>query len=182
MSSTASAKRLSPEARRAAVVDAAFGAFARGGLHGTSTDDIARAAGISQPYLFKIFGTKKQLFLACIEEGFRRTRIVMEQAAAGVEGEQIFHEMGKAYVGMLEDRRLLLSQLQAYAACDDTEVQETVRRCFGDLWTWVERVSGADEERVREFFSIGMLINVQAAMDLPGMREAWAERCLGGKP
>ena len=53
--------------RRDAVLRAAQVAFARGGLHGTSTEEIAEAAGISQPYLFRLFGTKKKLFVASVE-------------------------------------------------------------------------------------------------------------------
>ena len=71
------------------------------------------------------------------------------------------------------------NRAEIYAACDDPDVQAAVRREFGDLYTFVERVSGRSEDEVRMFFAIGMLINVAAAMDLPALHEGWAGRCLG---
>ena len=56
--------RQTAEERREAVLDAATHEFAVKGFHGASTEDIARAAGISQPYLFRLFGSKKELYLA----------------------------------------------------------------------------------------------------------------------
>src|SRR3954452_7240327 len=153
--------------------------FAVGGLHGTSTDTIASRAGISQPYLFKLFGTKKELFIATIELGFRRTREAFAQALVDLPDGNVFRAMGEAYIRLVSDRALLLTQIHAYAACDDPEVRDSVRREFGELWKWVERVSGRSGEDVRQFFATGMLINVQAAMDLNGVDEAWATACLG---
>jgi AcrR family transcriptional regulator len=171
--------RQTAEERRDAVLEAAMAEFAVGGLHGTSTDAIARRAGISQPYLFKLFGTKKELFLATIESGFRRTREVFAEAAANAGETEIFDAMGVRYVELLQDRKLLMGQLQSYAACDDPDVQATVRREYGRLYEFVERVSGRSEDEVRMFFAIGMLLNVAAAMDLPSLSEGWAGRCLG---
>src|SRR4051794_41459597 len=65
------AHRLTADERRAEIVEAAVTAFARGGFDGASTDDIARIAGVSQPYLFRLFGTKRELFLAAGRPGFR---------------------------------------------------------------------------------------------------------------
>jgi len=55
--------RMSAEARRELVLEAATRAFARGGYAGTSTDAVGKEAGVSQPYVVRIFGTKQQLFL-----------------------------------------------------------------------------------------------------------------------
>ena len=87
--------------------------------------------------------------------------------------------MGKAYVGrMLSDRTRLLAQLHAYAACDDEDVREAVQRGYGDLYEYVERVSGASDEEVSRASSrVGMLLNVMAAMDVPELR-----RRLGAPP
>ncbi|MGI8973754.1 MAG: TetR/AcrR family transcriptional regulator, partial [Gaiella sp.] len=65
--------RQTADERREAVLEAARPAFAAGGLHGTSTEDIAEAAGISQPYLFRLFGTKKKLFVANVERCMEET-------------------------------------------------------------------------------------------------------------
>ena len=128
MSSTTSTRtRLSAEERRESVLEAAMAEFAVGGLHGTSTDAIAARAGISQPYLFKLFGTKKELFIATIELGFRRTREAFAQALVDVPDGDTFRAMGEAYMRLVTDRTMLLGQIQAYAACEDLDVRAAVR-------------------------------------------------------
>jgi AcrR family transcriptional regulator len=172
-------RRQSADERREAVLEAAFTAFAAGGLHGVSTDEIARAAGISQPYLFRLYRTKKELFLAALAHGHARTLATMRGAAAGRSPDEIFPAMGRAYAELLAgDRRLLLMQLQGYATCDDHEVREAVRAGFGELYAYVERVSGASADEVRSFFATGMLLNVLAAMDASTLADGWAQRCL----
>jgi AcrR family transcriptional regulator len=173
--------RQTAEERREAVLAAALVAFAQGGLHGTSTEDIARAAGISQPYLFRLFGTKKKLFVATVERCMADTLELFRAAAGDLRGEEALEAMGAAYAAMVtEDRTRLLAQLQAYAACDDPEVREAMRAGFGSLHLFVETVSGLDPEAVSRWFGAGMLLNVLAAMDLWGSREPWATRLLDG--
>jgi AcrR family transcriptional regulator len=168
------AVRKSAEVRREEILEAAMAEFGARGLHGTSTEAIAERAGISQPYLFRLFGTKKELFIATVERGFRRTLATFQEAAAG-EGNDVFRAMGIAYVELLGDRKMLLGQMQAYAACDDPEVRDVVRREFAAIYRFVESVSRGDDERVRRFFKTGMLINVAAAMELDTLDEPWAE-------
>ena len=173
--------RQTAEERREAVLAAALVAFAQGGLHGTSTEDIARAAGISQPYLFRLFGTKKKLFVATVERCMADTLELFRAAAGDLRGEEALEAMGAAYAAMVtEDRTRLLAQLQAYAACDDPEVREAMRAGFGSLHLFVETVSGLDPEAVSRWFGAGMLLNVLAAMDIWGSREPWATRLLDG--
>src|SRR5215208_5536012 len=105
--------RQTAEERREAVVRAAREEFAHKGFHGASTDAIARAAGISQPYLFRLFGTKKELYLETSRDAMRRTYETMAAAARGKRGVEALQAMGQAYQGMLaEDRTQLLLQLQ----------------------------------------------------------------------
>ena len=173
--------RQTAEERREAVLTAALIAFAHGGLHGTSTEDIARAAGISQPYLFRLFGTKKKLFVATVERCMAETLELFRAAAGDRRGEEALEAMGQAYVGMVPgDRTRLLAQLQAYAASDDPDVREAIRSGFGSLHLFVETVSGLDAETVAQWFAKGMLLNVIAAMDLWRSREPWATRLLEG--
>jgi AcrR family transcriptional regulator len=174
---TMATTRQTAEERRDAIADIAFEEFAARGLHGTPTQDIARKAGISHAYLFRLFPTKTDLFIAATVRCFERTMETFRKAAEGTEpGEERLHAMGKAYMELLQDRPLILSQLQSYAACDDPAVRKAVRQRFGELVKFVEQASGADPERVREFFAMGMLFNVIAAMDLPSLDEAWAKR------
>jgi AcrR family transcriptional regulator len=160
-------RRMSGEERREAVLRVAVSEFARTGLQGTSTEKIATRAEISHPYLFRLFGTKKELFLACVERCFANlTRMFTEAADAAPEGERL-SAMGRAYVGLLADREMLQLQLQTYAACEDPEVRAAASHGYAELWALVARLSGAPEEDVRGFFATGMLLNMAAAMDLP---------------
>jgi AcrR family transcriptional regulator len=167
--------RMSAEERRESVLEAAVIEFAAGGLEGTSTEDVARRAGISQPYLFRLFPSKKALFLALIERCFRRVDEAFTAAAAGQAGEAAMAAMGDAYARLLEDRTLLLLQLQSYAACDDPEIRAATQAGFRKLWLLVERVTGMPTDRVVAFFAMGMLMNVAAAMDLPALPERWTD-------
>jgi AcrR family transcriptional regulator len=170
--------RKTAQERRDEIVDAAFAEFAQKGLHGTSTDVIARRAGVSQPYLFRLFGTKKDLFIAALNRCFRVTLETFMRAAEGKRGDEALRSMGASYEDLLGDRNKLLLQLHGYAACEDPEICEVVRRGFGDIVEYVERASGAPPERVRDFLARGMLCNVFSAMDLPQDPDGWAQRLL----
>jgi AcrR family transcriptional regulator len=176
--------RMSADERREEILKTAVSDFAIGGLHGTSTEAIAQRAGISQPYLFRLFGTKKALFIVCVARCFDRTEGAFRAAAeADQEGDSLA-AMGKAYVELLADRELLLAQMQTYAACGDEEIRAVVRRRWGELYRTVERLSAAPADEVRAFFATGMLLNVAAAIDLPEIAgpkgSAWARRALHG--
>jgi AcrR family transcriptional regulator len=175
----ATTERKSKEERREEILDAAIAEFAQKGLHGASTEEIARLAGISQPYVFRLFGTKKELYMAGVARCFRQTLEIFQRVAEGKRGEQALHAIGEAYGTLLEsDRIYLRAQMQAYAACEDPEICAVVRNGFGDLVNYVERVSGAEPEALATFFSHGMLMNVLASMDAPA--EDWGRRLVEG--
>ena len=163
--------------RREAVLEAAVTEFAARGLAGTSTEDVARRAGISQPYLFRLFPTKKALFLALVERCFQRIANSFAAAAGDKTGDEALAAMGDEYERLLEDRTLLLLQMHAYAACEDPDIREATRAGYKRLWSMVERVSGLPFDQVVAFFAMGMLINVAAAMDLPAVDERWTSWC-----
>lgn len=175
------AQRKSATERRDEILEAAVHEFAAHGLDGASTDAIARAAGISQPYVFRLFGTKKQLFIATIERCMRGTLEMFHTASAGLRGDDALAAIGRAYSERLvSDSTYLRSQLQAYAACEDPEIREVVRRGYGELVEYVERVSEAPGEEIARFFAKGMLLNVMASMDLLQADEGWAQRLVEG--
>src|SRR3954447_15849916 len=177
-------QRKSKEVRHDELLDAALIEFAERGLHGASTEDIARRAGISQPYVFRLFGTKKALFTAVVTRCFRQTQELFARAAEGKRGMEALEAMGDAYVTRLHtDRTELLAQMQAYAACDDPEIREVVRNGYGNLVAYVERVAGdLPASAVADFFATGMLLNVIASMGFgksePG--EPWVARLFQG--
>jgi AcrR family transcriptional regulator len=163
--------------RREMVLEAALAEFAVHGLAGTSTEDVADQAGISQPYLFRLFPTKKALFLALVERCFRRVEDAFTKAAADRTGDEALAAMAEAYERLLDDRTLLLLQMQAYAACDDPEIRTVTRAGFKELWELTERLTGLPFQRVVDFFAMGMLMNVAAAMELPVVDERWTSWC-----
>jgi AcrR family transcriptional regulator len=167
--------RKSAEERREDVLEAAREVFAEHGLSGASTDEIARRAGISQPYLFRLFRTKKELFLATVERCHSETRETFERAAEGKTGEQALKAMGQAYRELIRSNpNRLRAQMQTFAACEDPDVRRVARRGFGELVAVVERASGADAETVSRFFAKGMLINAVVSMGLQDSDSGWA--------
>jgi AcrR family transcriptional regulator len=170
--------RKTADERREEILAAALEEFGEHGLHGTSTDSIARRAGVSQPYLFRLFGTKKELYVKVVERCLRDTLTLFQEASAGKRGEEALDAIGQAYVELLRDRTRLRLQMQAYADCDDPEVRAVVREGYGRLVEHAEGLTGRNTERVRDFFAFGMLLNVFASMDLLNQDEAWAKRLL----
>jgi AcrR family transcriptional regulator len=179
------ATRQTAEERREAVLEAARVEFAQHGFHGASTDAIARRAGISQPYLFRLFGSKKALFIAVNDMCFQRTLDLFRAAASGTSGQDALDAIGRAYAELIEsDRSMLQGQLQAYsAAVNDDEIRSSVARGYGRLVDYVEAVSGADKQTVAMFFAKGMLLNVLAAVNYSisdEQRDSWAARLAEG--
>ena len=175
----ATTTRQTADQRRETVLDAAMIEFGLKGLHGASTDDIARRAGISQPYLFRLFRTKRELFLASVERCFRRTEQTFRDAVDGDTPEQRLQSMGIAYCELLADRPKLMMQMQAYAACGDDEVRATVSRCYEHLYRTVAALAPAGPEQLRAWFATGMFLNVMSAMDAPAMKGPWARELMG---
>ena len=99
--------------RREEILVAALVEFGEHGLHGTSTDAVARKAGVSQPYLFRLFGTKKELYLEVVRRCLRETLELFQQASAGKTGEEALEAIGQAYKCLLEDRIRLRGQMQS---------------------------------------------------------------------
>jgi AcrR family transcriptional regulator len=178
------APRHTADERREAVLDAAMLEFAETGLAGTSTETIARRVGISQPYLFRLFGTKKELFLLAVERCFEETMAAFRSAARGaVDGPDALRRMGDAYVTLISDRSKLRLQMQAYAASDDPDVRRVVQRGFGELTGFILGVSGASGAEVSSFLAKGMLLNVMASMGVLDEPTGWPqllrEGCIG---
>jgi AcrR family transcriptional regulator len=170
---TRPARRRVPAAeRREELIAAAVHEFAHGGLHGTPVERIARRVGVAQPYVFSLFPSKRDLFLAALERGFERVADTFRAAAAAyAEGrapdgcDDALDAMGRAYKELLvSDRDYLMLQHQSYAACDDDVVRMCVRRRYAELVELARELSGADAERLDDFFRHGMALNVAAAL------------------
>jgi AcrR family transcriptional regulator len=156
---------MSAEDRREQVIKAAVSVFAQAGYEGATTSAIAKRVGVSQPYLFRLFPTKKDLFLAASERNMNDTLKLMREAAGGKTGCDALDAMGDAYQEKLTtDRDWLLMQLQTFAACYDEDIQRQTRRGMQDIWETVEKLSGLPIQDRVLFFAKGMFCNVIAAM------------------
>jgi AcrR family transcriptional regulator len=164
------------EERREAVVEAALPIFAEEGFRAASTVRIAEAAGISQAYLFRLFPTKTDLFVAAYEEGRARIVELLRRAADEAPRDMpVLLAMGVAYGQMLEtERDLLRIQLQAQVVSGEPRITEAARRTFEELYAIASERSGADEEDLRAWFAKGMLMNAMAAIDAPALGTDWA--------
>lgn len=170
--------RMTGQQRREQVLSVAELEFAAAGLHGASTETIAHRAGITQAYVFRLFGTKKQLFVACVDAAFERMRLALLAAAAGSSGLDALAAMGREYDAMLADRTTLLLQLQGFAAAaaGDAEVRDAVRGSFGRMWQAVADAAALDPVTVKTFLAFGMLLNTSAALELREVDEQWARQ------
>jgi AcrR family transcriptional regulator len=176
--------RLNADERRVEVVNAAVKAFAEGGYAGTSTDEIAKLAGVSQPYLFRLFGSKQALFIAAVGRGFEATREAFTEAAKNPlpvsDYDPTLAAIGAAYAQLLKNRTLLRLQLHAYAASSDPVIRTFVRAEIAKLIAYVSEVSGVESANLRSFFAEGMLMNLAAALELTEADVAWQHLCEGG--
>lgn len=160
--------------RRKQILRIAAEEFATDGLHGASTERIARRAGITQAYIFRMFGTKKALFIEVMLAAFDRMTDGMRYAAGTKTGLDALALMGAEYYEMLADRTSLLLQLQGFAACGDPEVRDAVRASFGRMWQMVAETTGLDPVTIKAFLAFGMLLNSGAALQVAELNEPWA--------
>src|SRR3954462_13127006 len=115
--------RLTAEERHEQLVTAAVTAFSLGGDAGTTTDQVARLAGVSQPYVIRIFRTKQELFIAAVTRACDKIEAIWR--AAGHD-EPPLSSLGQAYGAMLADRELLTLLLHGFTASADPAIGEPV--------------------------------------------------------
>ena len=164
------------EERRDVVVAAAQRVFGLKGVHGTATAEIAKAAGISHAYLFRLFPTKTDLVVAAVEASNERIyhTFVAVAAEARAEGRDPKIAMGESYSDLLDDPELLLMQLHAFAAAASMPaVRDSVRELFARLVELVETSTDATPEEIKSFFGHGMLMNVMSAIDAGSLDAHW---------
>lgn len=158
------AQRHTAEERHEAILLAAISEFAVHGLHGASTDAIAKKVGISQPYIFKIFGTKKELFLAAVERIYANTRAAFVTGLQQNDGPPL-DAMGKAFENLVTGRDELLMLLQSAAAVGDPEIRDHVRTRFTALATFVRDQAGVSDFEANMFMGYGLFLALASAAD-----------------
>src|SRR3954471_17777467 len=159
--------RMSGADRRELVLAAATRAFSRGGYAGTSTDAVAKEAGVSQPYVVRIFGTKLALFLEVLERSCDRIReafeAVLDDGPFDPENDDDWSRLGLAYTELLRDRDLLMVMMHGFSAGGIDEIARCSREGMGRIFSTI-MATGCTEERARDFVAQGMLLNVMISM------------------
>ncbi|MGO8687085.1 MAG: TetR/AcrR family transcriptional regulator [Candidatus Dormibacteria bacterium] len=170
--------RQTSEERHEQVIEAAIRVFAESGYEAASTAAIAERAGISQPYIYALFPSKRELFLAAYDRVQGRIRATFREAARGATSpEDALGRMGMTYPELIADRYELLMQLQAYAASADPDIRRHVARAYRALADDVAALSGGSPRQVAEFFAAGMIANVTTVLGLPELCDPlWQER------
>ena len=156
-------QRMSGTQRREEILVAARTVFAERG-YAASTDEVARAAGVSQPYVVRLFGTKRELFLEAYSVASAQIIAALSAVPAGPDAAV---RMGDAYIGLLADRDLLRMVMHGFTAGADEEVGRVARHTLGEAFRLFQERSGEDEQAARVFVAQGMLINVLLAVDAP---------------
>ena len=164
--------RLAAPERRANLLDSACRVFSDGSYRGTTTAEIARAAGVTEPILYRHFDSKRQLYLACLAEAWLRVRALWERA---LEEEPDPEEWLSALCRALresEEHRVVISNLwiQSIAeASEDTVVRDYMRGHLREVHGYVADVirrsqaaGGIDPDRDAAaeawiFIAIGLL-------------------------
>ncbi|MBG0850598.1 TetR/AcrR family transcriptional regulator [Streptomyces spinoverrucosus] len=178
-------RRLSTaEERRETVLRTAIGAFAARGYFGTTTTEVAKAAGISQAYVYRLFPNKEALFTAVVEHCFIRVRAALERGAAEARGsapEAVLESMGDAYARLISDNDLLLVQLHAQAAAiSEPAIRETVRAGYARTVEYVRGASGGGDEQIQQFFATGMLCHLIVSIDADAVDAPWTRTLAAG--
>lgn len=171
------------EQRRLAVVDSAITVFAEGGLLGTPVSRVAAHAGISPAYVFKLFPSKEELFIAALDACYDQ---VLDALSVGAEQadqddpDAVLRAMGGAYADLLANRELLKIQVHALSAADVDDVAEAVRRGVRRVVEQARQLSGADERSVQRFVATGQLCHLVASLGLDDVDDPWARTLAAG--
>jgi AcrR family transcriptional regulator len=173
-------KRHTADERREDVIAAAIIEFATHGLYGSSTETIAERAGISQPYVLRLFGTKKALFLAAVQrvtdQVMERWRLALERLDPDAGPAQRLRALGAEYEGLVGEVNALRLVLQSFSSAEDVDVRESAHRCLKSMYTWLAANTGASPLALQQFFAYGMMLTVAASIQAADVapQEIWA--------
>jgi TetR/AcrR family transcriptional regulator len=155
--------RMRVEDRKELVLTAATEVFGEHGYVGTTTDAVAKAAGVSQPYVVRMFGTKEALFLAVLARALGRLLDTF-QAAIDEGPDDLHHRIGAAYGELLTDRGLLLSLMHAFVLGSDPAIGAAARRGFLQVYGLLRHGAGFSADEARDFLAQGMLLNTMVGI------------------
>lgn len=169
--------------RREAVIRSAIAVFAKAGYLGTPITAVAKHAEISPAYVFKLFPSKEELFVAALEQGFDLIHATLSdgaEASSGQTPEDILSAMGVAYARLINSRDLLMIQVHALSVADVPEIGAAFRNGLQKIAKFVKTRSGASDEAVQRFFAYGQLCHLITTISLDGTTEPWARMLTAG--
>jgi TetR/AcrR family transcriptional regulator len=173
--------RMRAEDRRELILEAATRVFGDRGYIGATTNLVAVAAGVSQPYVVRIFGTKEKLFLEvlqraldCLLEAFRAVLAEKSELPLG-------RRLGLAYVNLIGNRGLLLSLMHGFVLGRDPVIGPAARMGFMTVYRFMRDEAGFSPEETQEFLAAGMMVNTMVGLRMaddydadPAVRELLA--------
>jgi AcrR family transcriptional regulator len=165
------------EERAVSVVDAAVRVFAVGGYRATPVNDVAAAAGISPAYVFRLFPTKRELFVAAVHECFDRIIATVARAAddsGATDPDAVLGAMAGGYARLIADRSLIMMQVHALAASDDEEIRAAFTAEQARAVAFVAERSGAAQPAIQLFFARGQLCHLVTALGIEDDPSEWA--------
>jgi len=161
------ARRMSSEERREQIVAAALAVFGARGYEGTTTDDVARTAGVSQPYVVRLFRSKENLFLAAMQAALDELlRVFRAVLADDTSDRPASKRIGEAYVDLLSTRGLHQTLSHAWLLGGHPVIGPAARKGFAQVWQFFREEAGLEADEARAFLAEGMLINVMIGMRL----------------
>ena len=161
--------RMKAEDRRELIIQAATAVFGDYGYYGTTTDQIARAAGVSQPYVVRMFGTKERLFIEVLERALAMLLTTFRAALAEPSEQPARVRMGLAYINLLSERGLLLSLMHSFVLGSDPVIGEVARGGFLQVYEFLRTEVGMTADEAGQFLAGGMLSNTMIGLRMTDM-------------
>ena len=160
----APAARMKAADRRELILEAATAVFGAKTYVGTTTDEVARAAGVSQPYVVRLFGTKENLFLAALGSALDRLLAAFRSAPDVADLHERGELMGQTYLNLLEVRGLHQILSQAFLLGAHPVIGPAARGGFAQVWHLLRDEAGFTPEEAQKFLATGMLINTMVGL------------------
>ncbi|HEY6836709.1 MAG TPA: TetR/AcrR family transcriptional regulator [Gaiellaceae bacterium] len=143
--------RLSGPERKAAVVATACRVFAKSSYHGSTTAQIARETGVTEPVLYRHFASKRELYLACLDAVWQQVRVLWETAVEHEpDSANWVKAIGKAYLEARASARVVLVDLWIQAlteAADDPEIRRALRLQMREVHDFVSSLIRRAQEQ-----------------------------------
>ncbi|WP_219816977.1 TetR/AcrR family transcriptional regulator [Arthrobacter sp. GMC3] len=191
--------RIPAAERRELILQAATAVFAERGYAGATTDQVAKAAGISQPYVVRMFGTKEALFLEAFDRALGTVlgefRAVIADYDAGRLADKVAtldpaqgtrrqdhlkYLIAVTYADLIADRGILMMLMQSFVTGHEPVIGPRARDGFLTMFRLIRDEAGMDADSARDFLAQGMLMNTLISLRLPDVydEDASAEELL----